>query len=91
MIAVVVELRRKRQGFGRAEFGAKAAALATVPIDENLATELASFWRRGSLWHVNLDEKRNFPALKGTRCPIPSPSGYTEHFLVHFDRTASEN
>jgi hypothetical protein len=59
VITVLVEFSAKSQGFGRAEFHAEAAALAAVPMDENLATELASSWRCGSLRHVNLDKKRD--------------------------------
>ena len=66
MIAVAVELFGKLQNFGRAEFNAKAAALTAVPIDKNLATELASFWRRSALRHVNLDKKRDLATVKGT-------------------------
>jgi hypothetical protein len=74
VIAVVVEFPGKSQGFGRAKFDAKTAALAAVPIDENLATKLASSWRRGSLRHVNLDRERNFSTLRGTTCLIMSPT-----------------
>jgi hypothetical protein len=91
MIAVVVEFPGESQGFGRAEFHAEAAALTTIPIDENLPTELASSWRRGSLKHMNLDNKRNFSTLSGTTCPISSPFRDIEHFLVHFDRSACNN
>jgi hypothetical protein len=69
MIAVVVELFGKLQNFGRAEFNAEAAALAAIPIDENLATELASFWRRSALRHVNLEKKRDLANVTGTCCP----------------------
>jgi hypothetical protein len=80
VIAVAVEFPGKCQGFGRAKFEAKAAALAAVPIDENLATKLASFCRRRCFRHVNLDKKRNFPTLRGTGCPILGPVGDIEHF-----------
>jgi hypothetical protein len=66
VIAVIVEFLRKRQNFGRAEFNAKAAALATVPLDENLASELASSWGRSALRHVNLDKERKFSNSVGT-------------------------
>jgi hypothetical protein len=70
MIAMVVKVAGKLQNFGRAELDAEPAALAAVPIYEDLATELASFWGRGSFWHVNLEKRRNFPVLRGTASPI---------------------
>jgi len=69
MITVVVKLFGKFQNFGWAEFNAKAAALTAIPIDENPATELASFWRRSALRHVNLDKKRDLANVTGTCCP----------------------
>jgi hypothetical protein len=90
MIAMVVKVPGKRQNFGWAKFDAEPAALTEVPIYEDLATELASFWGRGSFRHVNLEKKRNFPILRGTACPIQSPVGEIEHFHVHFDRANCE-
>ena len=65
MIAVVVEFVGQSQSFGRTEFDTKATALTVVPIDKNLAPELTSFWRGGSLRHVNLAKKAEYFDLEG--------------------------
>jgi hypothetical protein len=57
MVAVVIKVPGKRQNFGRAKLDAEPAALAAVPIYEDLATELARFWGCESFRHVNLEKK----------------------------------
>jgi len=81
MIAVVVEVPGKRQNFGRAEFDAEPATLAVVPIYEDLATELASFWGCGSFRHVNLEKKRYFPNLRGLYVQFEAPLENSSTFV----------
>jgi hypothetical protein len=80
---MAVELLRENQDFRRAEFDAETAALATVPINKDLAAELSS--SRGCVRHLNLEGKATFSEPSGANCPILRPLQSVEHFMVHFD------
>jgi hypothetical protein len=86
VVPVAVELWRKGQDFRRAELNAKAATLATVPINNDLAAELAYFGCCGSLRHSILESRGAFPELAGANCPTYAPRLHPEHSNVHFDR-----
>jgi hypothetical protein len=87
---MAVELLRKSQDFRRAEFDAETAALAAVPINEDLAAEPSSFRGCGNLRHLNLDGKAAFSEPVGANCPISRPLQYFEHSSIHFDRFPSK-
>jgi hypothetical protein len=90
MIAVVVEITGKLQNLRRAEFDAESTALATVPVNKDLATELARFWGRSALWHVNLEKLGDFANLNGTDSQFRGPAVKMKHFCVHFDRSHAQ-